>query len=119
MLENHNQLLQTLLGLIDPARQPYIETGRKFDKIILTVDGTPEVMYFVARHALPGRCDAGDIFGAKSKLAPNMRWYFGNLVNCTQWDWTGDRPVPVSDTTVMAAKKYGTFIHYLKVPQAR
>ena len=119
MLENHNQLLQTLVGLLDPQRTPHIETGRKFDKIIGTYGGNKVVLYFVARHTIPGRCDAGDIFGAKSKLAPNMRWYYGNLANCTLWNWTGDRPVPVNDPSVMPAKKYGDFIHYLKVPQSR
>lgn len=119
MLENHNQLLQTLIGLLDQSHTPYVETGRKFDKIIMNYDGNKMVTYFVARHTIPGRCEAGDIFGAKSKLAPNMRWYFGNLTRCTLWDWTGAQPVPVNDPTVMPAKKYGTFIHYLKVPQTR
>ena len=105
--------LQELLNRIGTDRSPYVETGRKFDRIV--VDG--RVTFFVARSTILNRCEDGDIFGAKSKLAPNPRWYFGNIENAAKWDWSGPRPVPVSDTTVLAAKSYGEFVHYIRIPR--
>jgi hypothetical protein len=109
---NRSLQLQALVALIGAARQPFVETGRKFDKVI--VEG--KVRYFVARTTVPGKMDAGDIFGAKSKLAPNFRWYFGNLASADKWDWSEFHGKPVSDTSVMAVKGYSTYIHYKKVP---
>ena len=113
MTQTHNLQLQTLITRIGPDRKPYVETGRKFDRVF--VNG--KVTYFVARFTIDGRCIAGDIFGAKSKLAPNMRWYFGNLANVERWDWSGDQPVPAGDDTVMAVKRYADHVHYVRIPQ--
>lgn len=104
--------LQTLLNLIGISRKPYIETGRKFDKVFL--DG--KVRYFVARQEVSGRAEEGDIFGAKSALAPNFRWFFGNLTNVEKWNWTDAQPRPVTDSSVMTGKKYGAYVHYMKIP---
>jgi hypothetical protein len=104
-------LLQRLVTLIGAAREPFVETGRKFDKVL--VEG--KVRFFVARTTVTGKMDAGDIFGAKSKLAPNFRWYFGNLVNADKWNWSEFHPVPESDSSVMPVKGYGAYVHYKKI----
>lgn len=104
--------LQTLCSLIGADRKPYVETGRKFDKVF--VDG--DVRYFVAKQTVEGKMEAGDIFGAKSKLAPNFRWFFGMLANADKWDWSGKHGMPVSDDSVMAVKAYGSYQHYKKIP---
>lgn len=108
--KERSRLEQRLIALIGPEREPFLETGRKFDKIY--VDG--EVRYFVARQPVGDEVKAGDIYGAKSKLAPNFRWYFGNLKNIEKWDWSGKHGRSISDDTVVAAKKYGTYVHYVK-----
>ncbi len=105
---------QTLVRLIGAEREPYIETGRKFDKIM--VNG--KAHYFVAKIDDAGRdVRAGDIYGAKSELAPNFRWYFGNIANVERWDWSGQHGRPVSDDTVIEAKRYGSYVHYKRVPE--
>ncbi len=109
--QDRSLLIQQLLRLIGPSRAPFVETGRKFDKII--IDGT--VRYFVARMTVPGKMEAGDIFGAKSKLAPNFRWYFGNLSNADKWNWADYHGKPENDSSVMPVKGYGSYIHYRKI----
>ena len=111
MNQAHNLQLQILIAQIGPDRKPYVETGRKFDKVY--VNG--KVTFFVARHSIVGRFVEGDIFGAKSKLAPNFKWQFGNLKNIDKWDWSGPIPVNVSDTEFTVVKTYGIHIHYARV----
>lgn len=103
--------LQKLISNIGPVREPFIETGRKFDKVY--VEG--KVRYFVARADLNEHVKEGDIFGAKSKLAPNFRWYFGNLANVDKWNWSEFHGTPVNDPSVMAAKSYGRYKHFCKI----
>jgi len=110
--KNHALLIQRLVDLIGPAREPFVETGRKFDKIY--VDG--KVRYFVARTQV-GTARPGDILGAKSKLAPNFRWFFGTLETADKWDWSGFHGKPVSDDTVVATKGYRNYIHYVRKAQ--
>ena len=108
--------LQHFLELIGHDRKPFIETGRKFDKIF--IDG--EVRYFIAR--MPnekGTILEGDIYGAKSHLAPNFRWYFGNLANIDKWDWSAKHGKPEHDTSVMAVKEYKDYIHWRKIPEQK
>ena len=109
--KEHSIQLQHLLTLIGTAREPFTETGRKFDKIYVE----NKVRYFVARFDIGEQIKAGDVFGAKSKLAPNFRWYFGNLENVDKWEWSGFHGVPVSDTSVKQVKGYGKYTHYTKV----
>lgn len=106
-----NLRMQKLIALIGQERTPFIETGRKYDRII--VEG--EVRYFVVRYDVSETVKSGDIFGAKSKLAPNFRWYFGNLENVDKWDWSGYHGVPVSDASVVQSKGYGSYKHYQKI----
>lgn len=108
---NRSLRLQVLCSLIGAAREPVVETGRKFDKVI--VEG--KVRYFVARTTVAGKMIEGDIFGAKSKLAPNFRWYFGNLDNVEKWNWSNFHAVPETDTSVLPVKGYGTYVHYKKI----
>jgi len=108
--KEHSLKLQKLVNLIGSAREPFIETGRKFDKIF--VEG--KVRYFIAREDQGADVKAGDIYGAKSPLAPNFRWFFGNLQNVEKWDWSGKHGRNESDTTVVPAKQYATYVHYVR-----
>jgi hypothetical protein len=107
--KDHAIKLHQFVTLIGLDREPYIESGRKFDKVF--VEG--KVRYFVARQTLPG-VESGDILGAKSVLAPNFKWYFGTLDNIDKWDWSDFHGKPVTDDSVMAVKSYGRYIQYLK-----
>jgi hypothetical protein len=111
MNQDRSLQLQAFIRLIGEARNPFIESGRKFDKVI--VEG--KVRYFVARTAVAGKMEVGDIFGAKSKLAPNFRWYFGNVANADKWNWSEFHGKPESDTSVLAVKGYGSYTHYKKI----
>lgn len=86
----------------------YYETGRKFDKIFIDVDGKSSVRYFVNR-------SNGAIYGAKSKFAPNLQWYFGTIYNSHKWQWNGHHGVPIDDPTVRLVKKYGVYHHYMLI----
>jgi hypothetical protein len=112
--QNRSLLLQNFVTAIGASRQPFIETGRKFDKVY--VEG--KVRYFVVRtdRVIKGvEVKEGDIFGAKSALAPNTRWYFGNLENVDKWEWSEFHGKPVNDPSVMPTKGYGRYVHYQKV----
>lgn len=111
--KNHSIQLQRFVSNLGSDREPFVETGRKFDKVY--VEG--KVRYFVARQTTGEDIKEGDIFGAKSKLAPNFRWYFGNLENQDKWDWSNFHGVPVDDPSVMAVKGYGNYVHYKRVSQ--
>lgn len=95
-------------GLVATA---VIETGRKFDKVMLATIGRgrktppPTVMYFVER-------STGVIFGPKSPAAPNTNQMYGHVENAAKWDWSGETGVPVSDETVEEVGGYGKYRHY-------
>jgi len=78
--------------------------GRKFDRIQIS-DG---VRYFVNKKT-------GEIFGARSYIAPNLKWYFGTLDTVDQWNWSDYHGRPLDDTTVRAIKQYGPYTHYMKI----
>lgn len=88
----------------------YSESGRKFDKVIIDFDGKPDVRYFVRRAD-------GSIFGAKSKFAPNLGWYFGTIYSADKWQWSGVHGVPVDDSSVRLVKSYGPYKHYMKIEE--
>lgn len=90
----------------------YHETGRKFDKVYVTkyLKGGGEekdVRYFVSRAD-------GTIYGAKSPLAPNLKWYFGTLDTIDLWDWSGHHGVPkdAEKAGVKEVGAYGEYKHY-------
>jgi hypothetical protein len=109
--QDRSLLLQQFVTNIGANRKPFVETGRKFDKVF--VDG--KIRYFVVRSDISDEVKEGDIFGAKSQLAPNFRWYFGNLVNVNKWDWSEYHGKPINDSSVMKVKGYGRYDHYRKV----
>jgi hypothetical protein len=91
------------------------ETGRKFDKVIVRVvrkNGTIEedVRYFVNR-------DRGIIWGAKSPLAPNFRWYFGTIWEAHLWSWGGfhGEPKDPDKAGVKLVSEYDRYKHYQPV----
>lgn len=95
------------------------ETGRRYDKILIgTVSKGGkqkplEVRYFVERAT-------GDIYGAKSDLAPNHRWYLGNIADADQWDWSGfhGRPYDPEKAGVREVGTYGSYVHYKRIEEA-
>ena len=86
----------------------FVETGRKFDKILIKDDTSVSVRYFVQR-------SNGTIYGAKSRFAPNIKWYFGTVFTSTLWFWGDFHGHPVNDPSVRAIKGYGAYTHYMKV----
>lgn len=109
--EERSLSLQRFVELIGSNRRTYVQTGRKFDKVY--VDGA--VRYFVARVDQSGDIRAGDIYGAKSKLAPNFRWFFGTLENAVKWDWSGYHGKPIDDKSVLQVKGYANYVHYKRI----
>lgn len=85
----------------DPSGTVWFESGRKFDKVMIGNN----VRYFVDR-------SKGIIYGAKSRLAPNMKWYFGTLSSASKWDWSGFHGTPVTDDSVKLVGEYGGYKHY-------
>lgn len=95
------------------------ETGRRFDKIYVgTLDKKlhsaeeASVRYFVERQT-------GIIYGAKSDLAPNLKWYFSTIYEADKWDWSGmhGEPKSLSRAGVKVVGGYGGYKHYERVEQ--
>jgi hypothetical protein len=94
----------------------YFEQGRKFDKIMVAKyehgnpDTTADVRYFVNKAT-------EEIFGAKSPLAPNDRWYFGTLNSIGLWDWSKEphgTPIDPVKAGVKEVGAYGKYRHFEK-----
>lgn len=88
-----------------------VENGRFYDRIYVGTDDTPR--YYVAR-STRARTTIGDIYGAKSATAPNLKWYFGTLHTYPLWDWSDYHGTPVNDTSVIAVAQYGPYVRYIK-----
>jgi hypothetical protein len=93
------------------------DDGRKYDKILVAYSpdaeakpATPKVRYFIDR-------SNGQIFGAKSPMAPNIKWYFGTIYEAELWDWSGYHAVPLDESAAGVKKvgDYGNYNHYEKV----
>lgn len=87
--------------------QAVCEAGRKYDKIVIHAEDNASVRYFVDRKD-------GSIYGAKSRFAPNLKWYFGTIENCGKWDWSDFHGTPVMDDTVRRVGSYGPYHHYMR-----
>lgn len=107
------------------AVSAFYTSGRKLDQIKRAVwlpgkakSEKMEVIMFVDRAT-------GEIFGAKSPLTKNDKYYFGTLDEIDLWDWSGteesDQPVPfdAGKAGVEIVKRYGKFNHYAKVGKRR
>ena len=105
----HASALAEFIAVLNTAHNGTVtmETGRKFDKIYIGGG----IRYFVVKSPTRG-FNPGDILGAKSLLAPNFKWFFGSLENHTKWNWEGYHGRPVSDTSVLEVKGYGSYKHY-------
>jgi hypothetical protein len=92
----------------------FLHTGRKYDKVCISrinVDTgsiSSEVRYFVDKKT-------GSIYGARSRLAPNFKWYFGEVETCNLWDWSGYHGVPINDPTIRAVGSYGGYVRYMRI----
>lgn len=99
----YNEAITKFVSVLQSAGHPtaqFVE-GRKYHKI--KVDN--KVRYFID-------ANSGSIYGAKSQVAPNFKWYFGTIYSIGLWDWTGFHGQSVSDTSVRPTKKYGKYTHY-------
>lgn len=110
---------EQISGMCDDVRAVvvYVETGRKFDRVMIAehkkgqYSTEAKVRYFVDRKR-------GNIYGALSPLAPNFKWFFGDLTTVDKWDWSGfhGRPkVSPRDAGVVFVGKYGSYDHYEKI----
>lgn len=93
------------------------DDGRKYDKILIAYSPDaeirppkPDVRYFIDRAT-------GEVFGAKSPMAPNLKWYFGSIYQAELWDWSGYHAVPRDETAAGVRKvgDYGSYNHYERV----
>lgn len=124
---SYNEMLEVLVQKIQDEQlnamgpntitvQVYVEKGRKFDRIMIATHKkgqltTAKPRYFVCKKR-------GNIYGALSPLAPNFKWYFGDLNTMYKWDWSGyhARPrVSPQDAGVVVVGRYGDYDHYEKV----
>lgn len=94
-----------VLSKNNPDKTCYAESGRKFDKVFVG----DEVRYFVQR-------TTGTIFGAKSPLAPNIKWWFDTLYTISNWKWEGKYGEPTEAAGVRLIGQYGSYNHYEKIP---
>lgn len=84
-------------------------SGRKYTKIIFVNSISDHtVRYFVKN-------SDGSIYGAKSRLAPNLNWYFGTIYNADKWDWSDFHGRSITDDTVRVVGQYGPYTHYMKI----
>lgn len=91
------------------------QQGRVFDKIVIqhVKDGKnlgkPAVVFYV-------RIADGQVFGAKSEIAPNLNHWYGSLATAEEWDFVNPyHPVPHDPSKFKVAKQYGEYTHYLPV----
>lgn len=98
-----------------------LETGRKFDKLIVSATfkhakKDDEVAFFIARASFlernGHRVTEGDIYGKKSKVAPNFRWFFGDIYSTNDWDWSTKHPMLCSTHAYAEVGTYGELVHY-------
>jgi hypothetical protein len=83
-VEKSNQLMETLLQSNTTVQHI---VGRRFDRF--SVNGN--VKFFVDRASW-------EIYGAKSSFQFNPRRWYGTLDSVTQYDWSGNVPVPIAGT---------------------
>lgn len=107
LIDKHVNDAKELRGA-DRNAESFSKTGRKFDRVFVEEDKICRIRYFVDN-------ETGEIYGAKSINAPNMKWYFGNINNSHLWDWSGWHGKPVNDPSVRLVKRYGPFEHYMRV----
>jgi hypothetical protein len=86
-------------------RYAYFESGRKFDKILITSGAGASVRYFVDK-------SDGTIYGSRSRLAPNLKWYFGTLDTQDAWYWGDFHGIPSEKANVIAAGQYGPYTRW-------
>lgn len=67
-----------------------VETGRKFDKLVMEDGMGPNALYMVDRHTW-------DIYGVKSWTQVNLRRWYGTLDTIDQMDWSTRQPLANTD----------------------
>lgn len=88
----------------DTQKVVHVESGRKFDRVYID-EG---IRYFIEK-------DTGTIFGARSRAAPNLKWYFGTLDTAHLWHWSRYHGEPINDLSIRLIGTYGGYHHYMRV----
>lgn len=108
LTEHQRKSVTTRHPNLDPNQiHARVKSGRKYDKVVITSYGNNAVRYFIDRHD-------GSIYGARSYVAPNFKWYFGTLDTAPLWDWGDFHARPVNDDSVIVAGVYAGYVHYMK-----
>jgi len=122
------QFKAALLNSIGPSSELAIDIvpGRKFDRVRIRHIGTTNlarmlngdsitrivqdsVRFFIDR-------SNGNIYGRRSHIAPNLKWYFGDIFSAQDWTWTMNGAVPKDMTKYRVISKYGDHAHYERIP---
>jgi hypothetical protein len=107
-LEKDQNIVATLQTGNPSDIKVWSETGRKYDKIIIAIANNSMVRYFVDR-------SNGNIYGSKSKNAPNLKWWFGDIFRASKWQWGSYHGIPLDDPEFRAVKHYGPYVSYIKI----
>jgi hypothetical protein len=100
-----------------------IESGNKYDKVVRNVSRArpanpektrtkSEVIYFVDKVT-------GNVFGARSDIAPNEKRFAGHITNASKWDWHGETAMNMTDDSVEEIGEYAGVKHYAPVKVKR
>lgn len=101
-----------------------VTNGRKFDRVRVgysfsrpnATTGSTElvtewdVRFFISR-------TNGAIYGKKSDLAPNLKWFFGDIYTTDEWEWSTTGATPKDTSKYKVASEYGKYKHYERITQ--
>ena len=110
LLTEHQKQGLAARGMTTAGPDPYAYavSGRKYDRILIASGPGSSVRYFIDRAT-------GEIYGARSRLAPNPKWWFGDIFTAHLWDWSDFHGKPINDNTVRAVGSYAGYIRYMRV----
>lgn len=85
----------------------YLQSGRKYDKIVITSANNHLVRFFVDK-------SDGSVYGARSRLAPNLKWWFGTIYTTDEWIWASYHPTPKNPDNFIYMGRYGPYDRWAK-----
>lgn len=106
-LNDFVQLLTEEQKKIAPDAYAHLKSGRKYDRVFITMGGCTSVRYFVDR-------SDGAIYGARSLLAPNLKHWFGTIESPEEWHWSDFHPTPKNPDNFIFVGRYGPYNRYAK-----
>lgn len=106
-----NEFVQLLTAehqrISGPTAYAYLKSGRRYDRVFLSIDGSNYVRYFI------DRAD-GAIYGVRSLVAPNLKHWFGDLDSTADWMWGDLHPTPKNPDKYIFIGRYGVYNRYAK-----